>query len=96
MKATYTIDITDCDELKYECDNIKVDLIVDEIALYDLEDKFMQYLEDMYKDTIPTLEELADDIGYFGKTWLLENRPKTDEDIWGDIAYAYRKDRGLD
>lgn len=96
MKATYTVDITSIRDLKYECDNIKVDLIIDEISSYDLEDKFMKYLEDTYKDEIPTIEELADDIGYFGRYWLEENKPKDDEDIWGDIAYAYRKDRGLD
>ena len=96
MKAIYTIDITDCDELKYECDNIKVDTIIDEISSYDLEDKFMRHIEDTYKNETPTIEELREFIIYEGKTWLLENRPKTDEDIWGDIAYAYRKDRGLD
>lgn len=82
MKATYIIDITSCEELRYECDSIKVDFIIDELLAYDLEDEFMQYLENTYKNEIPTIEELTDYISYVGKSWIAENKPK--DDTWGD------------
>ena len=98
MRFIEYVDISTFSDLKAECWSGAIARLR-EIEELGIEDEFMDYLEENffdYEDKNYELSELNDFIWFECDDWIDEHKEKDDEDIWGDIAYAYRKDKELD
>lgn len=82
MSITYTNTIDNFYELQDMCWS-GARQVLDIVAQHDMEDEFMDYLEDNFifcMDTTPTITEINDFIWFECDDWLDENIPKEDDE----------------